>query len=167
MKGNIQSNLDSSRLENLLKSATNADNLLSGPLMTFTNDILWGSFERYRNDNNWSMSAKIVGSQIRNTIDKWRDHDPSNYSRPDTSDVAFLQQDVDILGSNLAKASKKIRSMNNKELLNVIKINHLYGIKSTLDYILKPVNTPRPHIRTITPLPYKALVHSISTDHLR
>jgi len=85
-----------------------------------------------------------------------------------TNYFVYLQQDIDILQANLVKVSKKIQSMNNKDLLGVIKTNHLYGIKSTINYILKPLSAPSRSIDTITPRPFKGLAHSISTrnDHL-
>ena len=163
---NFQSNLHASRLENLLKLATNADTVLNSPLKVLTNDILWKSFERYQTENNLNYDAKYVGNQIGIKIKKWMDpHTHSNNSQSNTNDLDYLQQDIAILHTNLVKVSKKIQSMNNKDLLDVIKTNHLHGIKYALNHILNPIIQPRKQIRAITPPPYKAITHSIPPDH--
>ncbi len=166
MKDSFRSNLHASRLENLLKSASNADTVLNSPLKVLTNDILWESFEIYQNDGFFALPFKFVGNQIGAKINQWMDPNPSKNFQSGTNDFVFLQQDIDILKANLVKVSKKIKSMNNKELLDVIKTNHLHGIKHALNYILNPTITPRRQVPTITPRPYKELAHSISTDHL-
>jgi len=155
MTQSFQSNLCPSRLENLLKLASNADQTLNSSLSALTNNILWNSFEDHRNDNNWKTAAKIVGEKIRNKINKQSSSHASGHCLTSEDEVAFLQQKIDTLESNLVNASKKILSMSNRELLDVIKINHLYGIKSTINHILKPVFTPRRPISTITPRPFK------------
>ena len=166
MKDSFRSNLHASRLENLLKSASNADTVLNSPLKVLTNDILWESFEIYQNDGFFALPFKFVGNQIGAKINQWMDPNPSKNFQSGTNDFVFLQQDIDILKANLVKVSKKIKLMNNKELLDVIKTNHLHGIKYALNYILNPIITPHRHVPTITPRPYKELAHSISTDHL-
>ena len=155
MTQSFQSNLCPSRLENLLKLASNADQTLNSSLSALTNNILWNSFERHRSDNNWKTAAKIVGEKIRNKINKQSSSYASGHCLTSEDEVAFLQQKIDTLELNLVNASKKILSMSNRELLDVIKINHLYGIKSTINHILKPVFTPRRPISTITPRPFK------------
>jgi len=175
MKDGFRSNLHASRLGNLLKSASNADTVLNSPLKTLTNDILWESFECYQNDGFFALPFKFVGNQIGAKINQWVNSNPPKNIQSDTNDSVSLQHDIDILKANLVKVSKKIKSMNNKELLDVTKANHLHGIKYALNYILKPIITPRRQvptitprrqIPTITPRPYKELAHSISTDHL-
>jgi len=166
MTQSFQSNLCPSRLENLLKLASNADKVLNSPLKALTNDVLWESFELYQNDDFFAAPFKFVGNQIGAKINQWLDPNPSKNFQSGTNDFVFLQQDIDILKANLVKVSKKIKSMNNKELLDVIKTNHLHGIKYALNYILNPIITPRRQVPTITPRPYKELAHSISTDHL-
>lgn len=165
MKDSFQSNLHASRLESLLKSASNADTELNGSLQVLTNDILWKSLECYRIDNSLHGGAKYLGNQIGLKIKQWMDPASSNNFQSDTNDFTSLQQDIAILKTDLVKCSKKIQSMNNKELLDVIKTNHLHGIKYALNYILKPIITARREVATITPRPYKELAHSISTDH--
>jgi hypothetical protein len=166
MKDSFRSNLHATRLENLLKSASNADTMLNGPLKALTNDILWKSFERYQFDHNLHVGAKYLGNQIGVKIKKWVEPASSNNFQSGTNDFVSLEQNITILKENLVKGSKKIQSMNNKELLDVVKTNHLHGIKYTLNYILNPIITPRRQVTTITPRPYKELTHSISTDHL-
>ena len=155
MTQSFQSNLCPSRLENLLKLASNADQTLNSSLSALTNNILWNSFEGHRSDNNWKTTAKIIGEKIRNKINKQSSSHASGHCLTSEDEVDFLQQKIDTLESNLVNASKKILSMSNRELLDVIKINHLYGIKSTINHILKPVFTPRRPISTITPRPFK------------
>jgi len=166
MTQSFQSNLCPSRLENLLKLASNADQTLNSSLSALTNNILWNSFERHRSDNNWKTTAKIVGEKIRNKINNQNSSHASGHCLTSEDEVDFLQHNIDTLESNLVNASKKILSMSNRELLNVIKTNHLHGIKYALNYILNPIITPRRQVPTITPRPYKELAHSISTDHL-
>ena len=166
MKDSFQSNLHVSRLENLLKSASNADVILNDSLRALTNDILWKSFERYRIDHNLHDSAKYLGNQIGMKIKKWMEPASSNNFQSGTNDFVSLQQNITILKANLVKGSKRIQSMNNQELLDVIKTNHLHGIKYALNYILNSIITPRKQVTIITPRPYKELTHSISTDHL-
>jgi len=166
MKDGFRSNLHTSRFENLLKSASNADTLLNSPLQVLTSDILWKSFERYQIDHNLHGGAKYLGNQIGVKIKKWMEPASSNNFQSGKNDFISLQQNITILKANLVKVSKRIQSMNNKELLDVIKTNHLHGIKSTINYILKPVIASGQPIATITPCPFKELVHSISTDHL-
>ena len=166
MKDGFRSNLHASRLENLLKSASNADVVLNSPLQVLTSDILWKSFERYRIDHNLHGGAKYLGNKIGVEIKKWREPASSNNFQSGKNDFISLQQNLTILKANLVKVSKRIQSMNNQELLDVIKTNHLHGIKYALNHILNPTITPRRQVPTITPRPYKELPHSIPTDHL-
>jgi len=122
--------------------------------------------ERYRIDHNLNWGAKYLGNQIGVKIKKWMEPASSNNFQSGTNDFISLQQNITILKANLVKGTKKIQLMNNKELLDVIKTNHLHGIKNALNYILSPTITPRRQVTTITPRPYKELAHSKSTDHL-
>ena len=101
------------------------------------NEILWNSFK----EKGYSSGLKEAGSLVGVTLVAAVRKMSGNYSSGSFSDdvrrfVVPERNELENLESRLFLASKKIQSMNYKELFGVLRIYRNNGLEYTVDYIL-------------------------------
>ena len=101
------------------------------------NEILWNSFKEKRHSSGLKEAGSLVGVILVAAVRKLS----GNYSSGSFGDdvrrfVVPERNELENLESRLCLASKKIQSMNYKELIDAFLIHKNHGLELCIDYML-------------------------------
>ena len=100
-------------------------------------EILRNSFKEKRHRSSSKEAASLIGVTLVAAVRKLRgNYSPRSYADDVRRFVVPELNELENLESRLCLASKKIQSMNYKELVDVLLIYRNNGLEYTVDYIL-------------------------------
>jgi len=101
------------------------------------NEILWDSFKEKRRSSGLNGVGSLAGVAVAAAIRKLRgDYSSGSFSDDVRRFVVPERNELENLESRLCFASKKIQSMNYKELIDVFLIHKNHGLELCINYIL-------------------------------
>ena len=100
-------------------------------------EILWNSFKEKRHSSGLKEAGSLVGVTLAAAIRKMRgNYYPGSFGDDIRRFVAPELNELENLESRLWLVSKKIESMNHKELIDVFLIHKNHGLELCINYIL-------------------------------
>ena len=100
-------------------------------------EILWNSFKEKRHSSGLKEAGSLVGVTLVAAIRKMRGNYSSGSFGNDVRRFVVPElNELENVESRLCLASKKIQSMNYKELVDVFRIHKNHGLELCINYIL-------------------------------
>ena len=101
------------------------------------NEILWDSFKEKRHSSGLKEAGSLVGVTLVAAVRKMRGIYSSGSFGDDVRRFVVPElNELENVESRLCLASKKIQSMNYKELVDVFRIHKNHGLELCINYIL-------------------------------